>query len=310
MGSVAHFSVANGQRVRKRHPSGGLIADGGSPCSAIDDSPRTYSGSGTGIASINAWVYGWSGCATTSCAGDDAARVQREAQRIAHDFWNARKQFSFVSPVGTIEECLAHGLDAPRPYMISDSGDNPGAGGADDVTVALAALLQWQPVLDGSLNVLYASIFDPASATTCWNSGVGAEVELELGGHVDTRDPGPIAVHGTVLATCDDPRGGHTALIKVRGLRVIVTQHRNQYTTFEQFARLGLDPRAEDVVVVKIGYLEPDLYAAHKDWMMALTPGGVDQDLIRLGHHMISRPMFPFDPDMADPDLAGRVCLP
>ena len=37
---------------------------------------------------------------------------------------------------------------------------------------------------------------------------------------------------------------------------------------------------------------------------MALTPGGVDQDLIRLGHHKIDRPMFPFDPDMADPESA------
>lgn len=242
--------------------------------------------------------------------GDDATTVQYEAERIARDFWGARKQFDFVSPVGSIEECLAHGLAAPRPYMISDSGDNPGAGGADDVTVALAALLEWQAVLDASLNVLYASIFDPTSAQTCWTAGVGAEVELELGGHVDARNPGPLAVSGTVLATCDDPRGGHTALVHISGLRVIVTHHRNQYTTFEQFDRLGLDPRHEDVVVVKIGYLEPDLYVAQKDWMMALTPGGVDQDLVRLGHHAISRPMFPFDPDMADPDLTARVCLP
>jgi len=40
---------------------------------------------------------------------------------------------------------------------------------------------------------------------------------------------------------------------------------------------------------------------------MALTPGGVDQDLVRLGHHRIRRPMFPFDRDMADPDLTARI---
>ena len=43
---------------------------------------------------------------------------------------------------------------------------------------------------------------------------------------------------------------------------------------------------------------------------MALTPGGVDQDLIRLGHHKIDRPMFPFDSDMADPDLHAQVVVP
>jgi hypothetical protein len=46
------------------------------------------------------------------------------------------------------------------------------------------------------------------------------------------------------------------------------------------------------------------------DWKMALTPGGVDQDLVRLGHRRIRRPMFPFDPDMTAPDLTARVIAP
>ncbi len=29
--------------------------------------------------------------------------------------------------------------------------------------------------------------------------------------------------------------------------------------------------------------------------MLALTPGGVDQDLVRLGHRRVRRPMFPLD---------------
>jgi hypothetical protein len=40
---------------------------------------------------------------------------------------------------------------------------------------------------------------------------------------------------------------------------------------------------------------------------LALTPGGVDQNLTRLGHHRIQRPMFPFDPGMPDPDLSARI---
>ncbi|NED81369.1 microcystin degradation protein MlrC, partial [Streptomyces sp. SID11233] len=70
---------------------------------------------------------------------------------------------------------------------------------------------------------------------------------------------------------------------------------------------LSLDPRSADIVIVKIGYLEPELFDMSNGWKMALTPGGVDQDLVRLGHHRISRPMFPFDRDMADPDLTARI---
>ena len=40
--------------------------------------------------------------------------------------------------------------------------------------------------------------------------------------------------------------------------------------------------------MVKIGYLEPDLYDMAADWMLMLTPGGVDQDLLRLGHHRLT----------------------
>jgi microcystin degradation protein MlrC len=43
------------------------------------------------------------------------------------------------------------------------------------------------------------------------------------------------------------------------------------------------------------------------DWIMALTPGGVDQDLERLGYKRIKRPMFPLDKDMPDPDLSVRL---
>lgn len=39
---------------------------------------------------------------------------------------------------------------------------------------------------------------------------------------------------------------------------------------------------------------------------MALTPGGVDQDIENLGYKRINRPMYPIDKDMATPDLKAR----
>lgn len=43
------------------------------------------------------------------------------------------------------------------------------------------------------------------------------------------------------------------------------------------------------------------------DWLMALTPGGVDQDLFRLPYKRIQRPMYPFDADMPTPDLSAKL---
>ncbi|WP_144795354.1 hypothetical protein [Microbacterium paludicola] len=31
------------------------------------------------------------------------------------------------------------------------------------------------------------------------------------------------------------------------------------------------------------------------DWTLALTAGGVDQDLLRLGHHNLQEGVYPFD---------------
>ena len=57
---------------------------------------------------------------------------------------------------------------------------------------------------------------------------------------------------------------------------------------------------------MKIGYLQPELYDMRADWVMALTPGGVDQDLERLPYKGIQRPMYPLDKDMNDPDLSAK----
>jgi hypothetical protein len=43
------------------------------------------------------------------------------------------------------------------------------------------------------------------------------------------------------------------------------------------------------------------------DRKMVPTPGGVDQDLVRLGRHRIRRPMLPYDREMPDPDLRARI---
>jgi hypothetical protein len=38
-----------------------------------------------------------------------------------------------------------------------------------------------------------------------------------------------------------------------------------------------------------------------------LTPGGVDQDIVRLGHRGLDRPIYPLDSQMPIPDLAPLI---
>ncbi|MFF1569483.1 hypothetical protein ACFVY1_39720 [Streptomyces sp. NPDC058293] len=51
--------------------------------------------------------------------------------------------------------------------------------------------------------------------------------------------------------------------------------------------------------------MERELHDMAADWLLALTPGGVDQDLLRLGHHRVERPLYPFDEDAYEAGTDG-----
>lgn len=268
-----------------------------------------------GIIDAAIWIgFAWADqprCkAAIAAYGDDPAQVKEAASEIAREFWERHEEFPFVAPTGTFAECLAQVEASEKPFFISDSGDNPGAGGADDVTAALHELLAWEPVASGRLQAIYASIVDPAAVALAGRVGIGASADFEIGGHIDTRAPGPLQVTAEVVSLADDPMGGEVAALRCGGATVIVTSRRHQYAQKESFDLLGLDPTTADVVVVKIGYLEPDLYEMQKGWWMALTPGGVDQDLVRLGHQHIDRPMYPFDTDFDPGELPMEFWQP
>ena len=96
-------------------------------------------------------------------------------------------------------------------------------------------------------------------------------------------------------------------VVKINNNYVIVTKKRKPYHYLSDFYNLKLKPDSTDILVVKIGYLVPELYDIRGDWVMALTPGGVDQNLHRLDYQKIKRPMYPLDIKMAKPDLSARI---
>lgn len=284
-----------------------------------------------GVVDAALWVgYAWAdepSCrAAVVVTGDDEEVILREAERLGRRYWEARDEFAFVAPAAPYEECVATALaSTARPYFLSDSGDNPTAGGAGDVTWTLARLLA-EPAFaaapedsgDGGpgaadgRTAIYASLPDAAAArevAKAWaESGAGTEVDVEAGARVDDGPHGPVRLHGVVEHVSEgDPDAGIVAVVRVGGLHVILTERRKPYHLESDFTSIGLDPRGTDVVVVKIGYLEPDLYDMAADWMLMLTPGGVDQDLLRLGHHRLTAPTHPFHEFTTEPNLTPTL---
>ncbi|MFD5225255.1 M81 family metallopeptidase [Microbacterium sp. NPDC058342] len=267
-----------------------------------------------GVVDASIWIgYAWADeprCqAYVVVMGDDRETITREAERVARRFWDARADFVFVAPTATLDGALERALapGAARPYVISDSGDNPTAGGAGDVTWTLTRLLEWPELTDGTRTTLVASIFDAAAVETARAAGAGATITLTAGAGVDDGPSGPVSLTGRVHSITEgDPDAGTQAVIDVGGLHAIITSRRKPFHHLDDFRMLGLDPEAADIVVVKIGYLEPELYDLAADWTLALTPGGVDQDLLRLGHHDLAPGVYPFD-TTGNPPLTAHV---
>ncbi len=268
-----------------------------------------------GIVDAAIWIgYAWAdeprNHAAVMVTGDDEKQVKIVAEQLAKKFWEVRDDFVFVAPTSTLEEALAKALASKvHPFFISDSGDNPTAGGAGDVTWTLTEILK-QPAFhkqDGP-SLIYASIPGPEFVKKAIAAGVGNAVDGYAGATVDARFAPPVHLSGKVHSIVYGDKDAEVeVVVKVGTVFVIVTQKRKPYHKEIDFTRLSLEPRKADIVVVKIGYLEPELYSMRADWLLAITPGGVDQNLERLPFKRITRPMFPFDKGMKDPDLSAKM---
>ncbi|MBS1598845.1 MAG: M81 family metallopeptidase [Bacteroidetes bacterium] len=297
-----------------------VLLPGEKTSTRIEPAKTIYKGIGPiasqqGIVDASIWIgYAWAdeprNRAVVMVVGDDKQKVTQGAEQLAQSFWKGRFGFQFVAPTKTWKECLDSALHSDKhPFFISDMGDNPTAGGAGDVTWTLTEILS-NPIFksaDGP-SLIYASIPGAELVKSAIAAGVGGHVDGVAGAKVDARYAPPVRISGTVESIVYGDKDAEVEVsVKVGSVHVIVTQKRKPYHHEMDFTKLGLAPRKSDIVVVKIGYLEPELYAMRAAWLMALTPGGVDQDIEHLPYKRIERPMFPFDRDMKDPDLKARI---
>ncbi|MCM3658815.1 M81 family metallopeptidase [Agromyces mediolanus] len=313
-------TLRDGRTPRRAHVTVPILLPGEKTSTRVEPAKSLYARideveQRPGIIDAAIWIgYAWADeprChGVVVVTGDDDAAITAAAEELGRAFWDVRDEFEFVGPPGTLPEGVDAGLAASdTPYFISDSGDNPGAGGTGDVTWTLAQLLQDERLTaEGAPTVLVGSIFDHEALAELRGKTVGEPVTVTAGARVDHGPHGPVTITGVLHSLHEgDPDAGGVAVIRVGGLHAIITEYRKAYHDIADFTAIGLDPFAAQIVVTKIGYLEPTLYDAQRGWTLALTPGGVDQDLGRLGHHRIQRPMFPFDTFETEPALTARL---
>ena len=273
-----------------------------------------------GVTDAGIWVgYVWGdnprNQASVMVYGDDKEQVEFGAKKLAQRFWDVRHEFSLEAPGYSLEESLDLAIASnKKPFFISDMGDNPGGGGSGEVTWTLARLLQ-RPEFKSSngKKVLYCSIPGKEMVQKAREVGVGGNAQAYVGAMTDNFYEPPVWLSGEVVYVSPEPeqdrssieqenyarRNSDIAIIKTGTVYVVV----GTSSPTPPLQNTGIDPAKMDIVMVKQGYLVNQWFNMKKDWVMAFTRGGVDQDFSSLPYKNIIRPMFPLDPDMPDPEL-------
>ena len=234
----------------------------------------------------------------TACAvitGTDKAAMAVAARHLAQDYWDIRDGFVFGTRTGSIEECVNWAMTAGTgPAVLAESGDNPTGGGVGDRAEVLAELIARE-----AQGVVFAGIADRAATDAAYAAGVGKVVDLAIGATLDTSSRPVYAEAEVVFLLETEDKRLREAVVRIGGIELVLTARRRPFHNIGDFTRLGLDPRTARIVVVKSGYLSPDLGPIANPSLMALSPGVVDQFVERLERRHKAVPQYPFDKSFA-----------
>ena len=228
----------------------------------------------------------------------DGELAQQYAAVLAREVWARRRDFGFGVEVASVDDAIRLALDATeRPVFISDAGDNVTGGGGGDIPLFVERLLAV-----GAEDALVAGLADAEAVRQCIAAGEGKVVRLSIGGKLDPVHGRSLEVTGLVecLSVAHEVHSGlpTTALVRVRGVRIILTTDRLLFYDRASIRSAGADPMQHKIVVVKQGYLCPDLYDHAPRAIMALSPGAAHFRLAELPYRHLRRPIFPLDPEL------------
>ncbi|WP_434447400.1 M81 family metallopeptidase [Lentzea sp. E54] len=224
------------------------------------------------------WAYG---------TGPAEEIVDRLYGEVTQD--EAKWRIALLDPADAVAAGLAaDGAEGAGPVVVADTQDNPGAGGSSRTTGLLRALLAAGSDEPGALGL----ITDPEAAATATAAGIGATVDLAIGG--DPAVPGDEPVRGRfVVEALSDGRCrfdgpmlhgtevdlGPSTCLRSGSVRVAVTTGRSQVFDRNLFRMVGIVPEDQRLLVVKSSvHFRGDFEPIARKILVARSPGLVAAD--------------------------------
>ncbi|WP_158804691.1 MULTISPECIES: M81 family metallopeptidase [unclassified Acidisoma] len=213
----------------------------------------------------------------------------------------------------TIDAALDLALDIPpslpsRPVVIADVADNPGGGAAGDSTFFLRRVLE-----RGLSEVALGYFWDPMAVRFCMEAGVGATLDLRIGGKCGKASGDPVDLRVTVMGLADSGTQlfgdapvalGACAWVRGQGVDLVLISLRTQTFHPMGMSALGLDTAGSRIIVVKsIQHFHAGFAPIAREVLYASSPGALTQDFATLPYTKRQGAFWPRD---EDPFLRGE----
>ncbi|MEO8114512.1 MAG: M81 family metallopeptidase [Phenylobacterium sp.] len=233
----------------------------------------------------------------------DPALAARLAEEVGMEIYAARE--ALLPKFPSVEAALDDALATPGLVVLADTADNAGGGAPGDNTSLLQAMLD-----RGIGSAALGAIWDPIAAAACADAGVGARLNLRIGGKSGPSSAQPLDVEATVRAIREDhdqtglgasrTAMGLSVWIEVGGIDVVLNSIRTQVFSPDAFTGLGIDLAAKRIVAVKSSqHFQAGFAPIASKVIQAATHGAIQMDFAGISY--VKKTDLSFYPRVADP---------
>ncbi len=267
-----------------------------SQCTSFDPCKSIYDGldgisAARGVSSVD-FATGFPPADIAECGaavvayGEDESAVEAAAERVYQQVLAAEADFDFelLDPDAAVLRAMTNASN--KPVVLADAQDNPGAGGTSDTTGLLAALVR-----NGARGAVIAVMYDPEVADKAHAAGVGAVLDVAVGGKSGLEGIEPYSAQFAVEALGDGrftytgamnlnskAQLGNMALLRVvdegSEVRVVVGSSRSQCLDLAMIRHLGIEPTEQKIVAVKSTvHFRADFDPIAAETLVVIAPG-------------------------------------
>jgi microcystin degradation protein MlrC len=205
----------------------------------------------------------------------------------------------------SIDEAIRRGREIEGgPVILLNTADTTGGGAAGD-SIDVAAGLVAHAISEPAITM----VVDVEAARACHAAGIGAELSLEIGHHIDPRWGKPTPLRGTVSLLSDGrfrytggifggtvQSMGPSAVLEIGNVRLLIQTNSTYDWADEPYRSVGFDPAAAKWVEAKNMMNFRRAYGSVSKAAFVLdAPGPTPPDMRSLPFSRAARPWYPLD---------------